>query len=97
MMILALERQQPDAAENEFTTELLKAEADKAWELYRLGVLREFYFRADKHEAVLLLECCDAAEARWHLGSLPLVKAGLIEFEVIPLAPYTGFARLFRS
>ena len=28
---------------------------------------------------------------------LPLVAAGLIRFELIPLAPYPGFARLFAS
>jgi hypothetical protein len=95
MMILAIERQRPDVAESEFPKELLESEAAMAWELYRVGMLREFYFRADTHQAVLLLECCDASEARWRLSCLPLVKAGLIEFEVIPLAPYTGFAHLF--
>jgi hypothetical protein len=97
MMILAIESQRPGATEPDFTKELLEAEAARAWELYRLGVLREFHFRADTHEAVLLMECCDAAEARWHLSDLPLVRAGLIEFEVMPLAPYTGFARLFKA
>ena len=29
------------------------------------------------------------------LGTLPLGKAGLIAFEVIPLKPYPGLARLF--
>jgi len=29
------------------------------------------------------------------LGTLPLVQAGLIAFEVIPLKPYPGLARLF--
>jgi hypothetical protein len=29
------------------------------------------------------------------LGTLPLVKAGLISFELMPLVPYPGFARLF--
>ena len=30
-----------------------------------------------------------------NLALLPLVKAGLIAFEVIPLKPYPGLARLF--
>ena len=29
------------------------------------------------------------------LDSLPLVQAGLIHFDVIPLVPYPGFMRLF--
>ena len=52
---------------------------------------------ADRHEAVLVLECADAAEARSALAGLPLVAAGLIEFELIPLVPYDGFARLFAA
>ena len=36
-----------------------------------------------------------ADEARSHLAGLPLVKAGLIDFKVMPLVPYSGFARLF--
>jgi hypothetical protein len=61
------------------------------------GVIRELYFRADRREAVLLLECPDEAYARATLPSLPLVRGGLITFEMIPLAPYDGFARLFKS
>jgi hypothetical protein len=53
------------------------------------------YFTADTREAVLILECGGADEARSHLAELPLVKAGLIDFEIIPLVPYPGFARLF--
>ena len=44
---------------------------------------------------MLVLECADAEEARRVLGTLPLVRAALIAFEVIPLVPYPGLARLF--
>jgi hypothetical protein len=57
--------------------------------------LREIYFRGDRSDAVLVLECTDAKEADQLLNSLPLVQAGLSEFEVIPLVPYPGFERLF--
>jgi muconolactone delta-isomerase len=71
------------------------AEARRVWELYQSGIVREIYFRADRSEAVLILECADTNEAQHVLESLPLVKAELIQFELIPLAPYPGFARLF--
>jgi len=29
------------------------------------------------------------------IDSLPLVAAGLIDFDLVPLKPYPGFARLF--
>lgn len=93
MKFLALERElthDPEAFQP-----YLRAEAERAWALYQTGVLRECYFRADQHTAVLILECADTAEAHEILASLPLVSAGLIAFDVLPLTPYTGFARLF--
>ena len=72
-----------------------RAEARRVWELYQSGVIRELYFRADRSEAVLMLECENEEEAREILASLPFVQAGLIRFEIIPLVPYPGFARLF--
>jgi muconolactone delta-isomerase len=95
MKILAIEHEVPGVADNAFTPALGKAEAARAWALHQEGVIRELYFRADRHEAVLVLECADADDARAVLGTLPLVEAGLIAFEVIPLVAYPGFARLF--
>ncbi len=92
MRILVLEHEQPGAS---FPPELLRAEARRVWELQQQGIVREIHFRADRHDAVLLLECADVAEARAHLDTLPLAQAGLIRFEIIGLVPYDGFARLF--
>jgi predicted aconitase with swiveling domain len=61
------------------------------------GVIREIHFREDRSQAVILLEAESTAQGQAVLGQLPLVKAGLIEFEVIGLRPYPGFARLFKS
>ncbi len=79
------------------TDPLLAAEAKQVWELQQAGVVREIYFRADRSEAVVILECRDEAEARSALAALPLVKEGLIDFDVVPLRPYSGFARLFAA
>ena len=95
MKILALECDVPGITDDRFTDEILKEEAVRAWELHQAGVIRELYFRADRHAAVLVLECASSEEAHDVLATLPLVAAGLIIFEVIPLAPYPGFARLF--
>jgi muconolactone delta-isomerase len=94
MKILALEKEKPGVTAEDFRSHA-KAEAARAWELYQAGVIRELYFRQDRPEAVLILECADVREAGQVLATLPLVKAGLITFEVIPLAPYPGFSRLF--
>ena len=94
MKILALEKELPGGTEEDFKRHST-AEAARAWELYQAGVFRELYFRQDWPGAVLVLECADVAEASAVLDTLPLVQAGLIAFDLIPLKPYPGFARLF--
>lgn len=96
MKILALEHELAGATPEKFQ-QLARAEAARAWELYQQGSLRELYFRADRREAVLVLESEDAESARQVLETLPLVKHGLITFELIPLVAYPGFARLFQG
>ena len=96
MKILAIEHDTPGTTV-EMLTALLDDEAMRAWELYQDGLIREIYFRGDQSTAVLVLECEDRAEAEAALASLPLVKAGLIAFDIMPLVPYPGFARLFAS
>jgi muconolactone delta-isomerase len=95
MRILAIERAVRGVQAASFTPELAASEARRAWELWQAGTIRELYFRADESSAVLMLECKDAGAAWKALSSLPLVAAGLIEFEVLPLRAYPGFGRLF--
>ncbi len=94
MKILAIEKEIPGVADEDFIPHL-KAEAARAWELHQAGVIRELYFRADWLGAVLVLECAGVEEAAVVLSTLPLVKAGLIAFDIIPLKAYPGFSRLF--
>ena len=96
MKILALEKEIPNTSPEGFGP-YLKAEAARVWELYKSGQLREIYFRGNRNEAVLILECTNVEEANQLLDTLPLVQAGLISFEVIPLVPYPGFERLFEA
>lgn len=97
MQFLALEEEARVATAAAFTPALLHLEAQRVWQLHQEGVLRELYFRDDRHSAVLMLEAPTPAEAQAQLATLPLVAAGLIRFELIPLRPYPGFARLFES
>lgn len=94
MKILAIEKDVPGITPDQFRPHL-KAEAQRAWELYQSGAFRECYFREDRPNAILILECNNISEARDILNTLPLAKEGLIAFEVIPLKPYPGFSRLF--
>jgi len=96
MKVLALGRDLVALDDPRFA-ELRPAEARVVWELYQGDVLREVYYRADRPSGVLLFEVPDVATARAAIDSLPLVAAGLIDFDLVPLQPYPGFAQLFRE
>ncbi len=74
---------------------LLKEEARCVYDLQLADLIRQIYFRADTHSAVMEWECGSIDIVREKTASFPLVKAGLIHFEILPLQPYTGFNRLF--
>jgi len=96
MKILAIEKE-VDGITKEQIRPFLKAEAQRAWELYQNGFIREIYFTKNSHNAVLILECTNENEARNILDTLPLVKEKLITFDLLPLVPYDGLARLFEN
>lgn len=94
MKILAIEKEASGTTADDFKPHL-KAEAARAWKLYQAGIFREMYFRKDTPSAILILECPSVKKAIDVLKTLPLVKEGLISFDIIPLVPYPGFSRLF--
>lgn len=96
MKILAIQKEAPGISKRDIVPHL-RDEAKEGWELYKKGVIREMYFRDDKPETILMLECEDLDEANRELATLPLVQKGLISFELIPLRAYHGYERLFRK
>ncbi|NVO09417.1 MAG: superoxide dismutase [Bacteroidales bacterium] len=94
MKYLAIEIEN-DGAKNEPFTPHLKNESLKVLEYYEKGVIREIYFD-QFHCAILVLECNSINEAENIINTLPLVKNGLIHFEIRELLPYTGFSRLLQ-
>ncbi len=96
MKILAIEKEIDGTTKEQFKSHL-KAETQKVWELYQTCIIREIYFGKPSHNAVLILECTDENEAQEILNTLPLVEEKLITFDLFPLVPYDGFARLFKN
>lgn len=92
MKILAIEKDIP-SANWEDAEKVLKEEARHVYDLYLEDSLREIYF-TESHHAILILECKSKEKALELLADFPLVKNGLIRFEVNELRPYTGFSRL---
>ena len=95
MKILAIEKELPNITDSDYQP-FLEAEARKAWELQQEGLIREMYF-TDEHCAVLILEARDKAHAREIVDQLPLVQQKLIDFDLMALSAYSGFARLFKQ
>lgn len=94
MKVLAIEKEIHGVNDSDYTP-WLEAEARKAWELNQEGLIRELYFTND-HCAVLVLEARDKAHAREIVNQLPLVQQKLIDFDLMALTAYPGFARLFK-
>jgi len=61
-------------------------------ELYSVGLLRQIWHRGDLHGACILWEAESEEQVREMLDTLPFARAKMLEIEIIPLAPYGGFA-----
>lgn len=92
MKILAIEKETEGVSWKNQDV-LLRSEAQYVYKLYLSEYIREIYFTQNR-SAVLILEANGINEAAELLGSLPLVKSGMITFEIFELKPYTGFDRL---
>jgi hypothetical protein len=94
MKILVMPKPRPDVSREA----LLPHAADEihaVWQLYAQGIVREFYDRANEPGRVVLMLEAASAEAAWEaLGTLPFARLHLIDFDVIPLAPFGGVTRL---
>ena len=73
------------------------SEASATWDLYQSDFLREFYFRADGPGVVLMVEAGSIEEAQVRLDTVPMVKAGVLDWQLTPLKPFPVFAHLFAS
>ncbi len=71
------------------------AEIQAVWQLYKQGIVREFYTRTNEAgRVVLVLESASEEEAREALSVLPFLQLHLIDFDFIPLAPFFGLENL---
>ncbi len=96
MQFLALEIENFPINWKEIDPALMEKEARCLYELQQDDLIRQVFFRADTKSAVIFWECDSLERVNELTASFPLVKAGFIHFEIIPLIPYTGFNRLFR-
>jgi len=95
MKLLAIEHATSSVNWDE-ENEVLIYESYQVYHLFQEGIIRDIYF-TENENAVIILECASKSEAANVLSTFPLVKAGLISFEVMELRPYTGFDRIIQQ
>ncbi len=95
MKFLALSHPAPAATDSAIAAHLV-AEATEAWRHYLDGFIREAYFRTPPATpgAALIVEADTADTAQQRLDAMPLRRAGLVRFEVIPLSPFLPWTAL---
>ena len=91
MQFLTITRRRSESFSDAEFASRIEAEVQQARALYAEGFFRQLWHRADIPGACLLIEADSEAQVREKLDTLPLFKAGMIEFLVIPLKPYAGF------
>ncbi|CPR14088.1 hypothetical protein JMY81_12305 [Brenneria goodwinii] len=94
MKFLALLTPAPHRAMSEFGPFLIEEE-QVVWAAYRDGKLREFYFQSAPTVITLVYEVKDEAALHAELDSLPMIKAGLLERQVIALGPWLPLEVVF--
>ena len=94
MKLLAIAKVDPQTTPEKIRPHLAE-ETKRAWQLYKEGSVREMYDRQDRMGVVFVLECGSVDEARTVLGELPFVREKLIDFDYIPLGPFSYFEMLF--
>jgi hypothetical protein len=66
---------------------ILPSEVRETVQLYLAGKLDQWFAKQDQTGVVFILNVTDPKEARELLEKLPLGRAGLMEFQLIPLGP----------
>jgi hypothetical protein len=97
MKILVMPKPRADVA-REALQQHAAEEIRAVWDLYAKGHVREFYVRTDEPgRVVLVLESASVEAATEALATLPFARLHLIDFDVIPLAPFAGLSLLFQA
>ena len=75
--------------------QLLKQEAKVLWDLQKKGIIRSIWFTKNTREAILIIEAENTIRTKEIIDTFPLVKEGLITYDIFELVAYDGYERLF--
>ena len=63
----------------------LQEEVANVWRLWKAGIVRENYARADVPGVVIVFECSSVEEVKSYVNEFPLTKQGFLEWQYIAL------------
>ncbi len=78
MKIIAYERFKPGVT-METIQPLLPLEVANVWRLWKAGIVRENYARADEPGVVIVFELDNVEQAKRYVADFPMSKAGYLE------------------
>src|SRR6266498_4352572 len=96
MRIFAYDRFKPGVT-METIEPYLPEEVANVWRLWKAGIVRENYARADEPGVVIVFECSSVEECQRYTNDFPLTKAGLIEWFFLPLQAPLPLETLFKD
>lgn len=74
---------------------LLVPEEQALWTAYRAGVLREWYFQREPLAVTLVYEVAAVEDVTREIDALPMVRAGLLDRQVVTLGPWIPLEVMF--
>jgi hypothetical protein len=96
MRVIAYDKFRPGVTMEQITP-FLQEEVSNVWRLWKAGIVRENYARADEPGVVIIFEVQDVETARVYTEDFPLTKAGLLEWSFIALQVPLPIETLFRQ
>ena len=96
MRIIAYDRLKPGVTLDRIQP-YLPDEVASVWRLWKAGIVRENYARADELGVVIIFELDGVEDARRYTDDFPLSKAGFLDWFFIPLLAPLPIESLFRS
>jgi hypothetical protein len=96
MKVLAFDKFRPGVSMEQITP-YLPEEVSNVWRLWKAGIVRENYARADELGVVIVFEVPDVATAKAYTDDFPLSKAGFLEWNFIALQVPLPIETLFRA
>ena len=84
MKIIAYDRFRPGVGMKTIEP-YIKDEVANDWRLWKAGIVRENYARADQNGVVIVFECADVVQAKRYVDDFPLSRAGLLQWDYIPV------------